>query len=88
VLENLIRELHNGGLSGHFAIDKTRALVEVHYYWPRMAKDVKKWVECCQVCQRAKRKVQNTKMYTPLLIPKTPSKDININFTLGLPRTQ
>jgi hypothetical protein len=52
--ENMIRELHNGGLSGHFGVDETKAFVEECYYWLGMAKDVKKWVEHYIICQHAK----------------------------------
>ena len=41
--EKLIIELHNGGLSGHFGDDKTKAFAKECYYWPELAKDVKRW---------------------------------------------
>jgi hypothetical protein len=82
--ENIMRELQNGGLSGHFSIYNTRPLVEECYYWPWMAKDVEKWVEGCRVCQDAKGIIQNIGIYTPSMIPKAPWEDINIDFSLGL----
>ena len=42
--ENLIRELPNEGLGGHFGIDKTKSLVEGKYYWSRMTMYVKKCI--------------------------------------------
>jgi len=88
--KHLIRKLHNGGLSSHFSVDKTKALVEGRYSWPRMAKDVRKWVEHCIICQHEKVKSQNTGLYMPLPlpIPEAPWEDINFDFVLGLPRTQ
>jgi hypothetical protein len=48
--ENLIRELHNGGLSGNSGMEKTHALVEERSYWYGIANNVKKWVENCRIC--------------------------------------
>jgi hypothetical protein len=86
--ENMIRELHNGGLSGHFGGDETKAFVEECYYWLGMAKDVKKWVEHYIICQHAKDQSQNTESYTPLPTPKVPWEDISMDFVLGLTRTR
>jgi hypothetical protein len=36
---NLVRELHSGGLGGHFGIDKTTMLVKERYFWPSINKD-------------------------------------------------
>ncbi|KAL5569340.1 hypothetical protein UlMin_025915 [Ulmus minor] len=43
--ELLITEVHGGGLTAHVGRDKTVALVEGRFYWPRMKQDISKYVE-------------------------------------------
>ena len=52
--ENIIKEKHSGGLSGHFGQDKTFTQVNAFYYWPKMQTDVKRFVEKCRICQHPK----------------------------------
>ena len=47
--EQIIRELHSGGLEGHFGSDKTLAMVVERYYWPIMSRDVERLVRQCRV---------------------------------------
>ena len=49
--ENIIKELHSGGLRGHFSRDKIIALVEERYFWTRLKKQVAKFVAQCRICQ-------------------------------------
>ena len=84
---NLIKEKHSGGLAGHFGIDKTLSLLKEKYYWPQMYKDVKKFVKSCGVCQVAKGVIQNTGLYTPIIVPEKPWTEISMDFVLGLPKT-
>ena len=86
--ENLIREKHSGGLVGHFGHDKTFEQLQHFYYWPRMRFEVQKFVSSCKICQHAKGKSHNTGLYTPLPIPNRPWDSINMDFVLGLPKTQ
>ncbi|KAL5575124.1 hypothetical protein UlMin_016823 [Ulmus minor] len=65
----LIQEVLTGGLATHVGRDKTLALLEEKFYWPRMRKDISKFVERCMVCQTSKGSHQNTGLYTPLPIP-------------------
>ena len=42
--ENIIRELHSSGLAGHFGKDKTLALIKDKYYWPKIKRDITRYV--------------------------------------------
>ena len=47
----LIQEAHGGGLMGHFGAKKTDDVLAMHFFWPRMRKDVERFVACCTTCQ-------------------------------------
>ena len=49
--------------------------------------NVARLVAQCRTYQLAKAKKQNTSLYTPLLVPHEPWKDVSMDFVLGLPRT-
>nr|CAD1820506.1 unnamed protein product [Ananas comosus var. bracteatus] len=84
----IIKEAHEGGLSGHFGRDKTVALLQEHFYWPHLYKDVSNYIARCKTCHIAKSHVQNTGLYTPLPVPNAPWEDVSLDFVLGLPQTQ
>ncbi|XP_071727828.1 uncharacterized protein [Rutidosis leptorrhynchoides] len=41
IREFLVREAHRGGLAGYFGINKRLKILNEHFYWPCMDKDVK-----------------------------------------------
>eukprot|EP01018_Ginkgo_biloba_P022706 Gb_16862 [translate_table: standard] len=86
--ENIIKELHSGGLRGHFGRDKIVALVEDLYYWPRLKKKVTKFVEQCQICQVAKGASLNIGLYEPLPVPREPCTYVSMDFIVRLPNMQ
>nr|ABF96581.1 retrotransposon protein, putative, Ty3-gypsy subclass [Oryza sativa Japonica Group] len=47
-------EAHGGGLMGHFGAKKTKDVLALHFFWPRMRKDVERFVARCTTCQKAK----------------------------------
>ena len=85
--ELLIQEIHGGALVGHFGTDKTSAMLEEHYYWPKMAKDVEHFIKRCSICQLAKNHVLPQGLYSSLAVPQFLWEDISLDFITGLPRT-
>jgi hypothetical protein len=85
--EFIIRELHSGGIAGHFGRDKTLNLVEDRFFWPQLRRDVQITIKHCRTCQLAKGNKTNAGLYTPLPIPEQPWVDLSMDFVLGLPKT-
>ena len=84
----LVRESHGGGLMGHFRVAKTLGVLQEHFYWPHMKRDVERICGRCITCRQGKSRVQPYDFYTPLPIPSKPWVDISMVFVLGLPKTK
>ena len=83
----LVRESHGGGLMGHFGVAKTLGVLQEHFYWPHMKRNVERICGRCITCRQAKSRVQPHGFCTPLPIPSEPWVDLSMDFVLGLPRT-
>ncbi|XP_028223089.1 uncharacterized protein LOC114404211, partial [Glycine soja] len=88
IRELLVSESHEGGLMGHFGVQKTLEILQEHFFWPHMRRDVHKFCGHCIVCKQAKSKVKPHGLYTPLPVPEYPWTDISMDFVLGLPKTK
>src|SRR5215203_4396945 len=73
---------------GHFGREKTLLMLADHFYWPKMRRDVDRYVRRCITCNKSKSKLKPHGLYTPLLAPTTPWEDISMDFVLGFPRTK
>jgi hypothetical protein len=72
----------------HFRREKTLLMLADHFYWPKMRRDVDRFVRRCITYHRSKSKLKPHGLYTSLRAPTTPWEDISMNFVLGLPRTK
>ncbi|CAL1377813.1 unnamed protein product [Linum trigynum] len=45
------KECHDSKWVGHPSIERTKAVIEEAYYWPRMRDDVEMYVKTCLLCQ-------------------------------------
>ena len=81
---HIIQELYR---EGHVKRDHMLQLIRDSYFWSSMGKEVKRFVERCQVCQVSKGKAINAGLYMPLPIPTQPWTIVSMDFVLGLPQT-
>ena len=84
----LLQEAHGGGLMGHFGAKKTEDILADHFFWPKMRRDVERFVSRCTTCQKAKSRLNAHGLYMSLPVPNAPWEDISMDFVLGLPRTR
>lgn len=88
IRELLVQETDEGGLMGHFGVQKTLDILHEHFCWPHMKHDVHKLCDRCIVCKRSKSRVMPHGLYTPLPVPNCPCVDLSMDFVLGLPRSR
>jgi hypothetical protein len=84
----LLQEAHGGGLMGHFGVKKMEDMLATHFFWPRMQRDVERYISRCTICTKAKSRLNPHGLYMPLPVPRAPWKDISMDFVLGLTRTK
>ena len=81
----VLRLHHDNSLIKHFEIKKTRSLLQKKFYWLRMLKDIKKYIQSCDVYQCVK--ALRHRFYnetTSFLISVCFWKKISMNFIIEL----
>jgi hypothetical protein len=85
VREKLLKRHHDDLLARHFDADKINELLDCKYYWKSMIKDVKEYVNTCDICQRMKIKCHLSYDELRSLSRFTDSwKEITMNFITDL----
>ena len=52
IRELLVTESHEGGLMGHFGVQKTLEILQEHFFWPHMKRDVHKFCDHTALCAK------------------------------------
>jgi hypothetical protein len=73
---------------GHFGVKKTKDVLAAHFFWPKMRRNVERYVSRCTNCNKDKSRLNPHGLYIPLPVPSVPWEDISMDFVLGLPRTK
>ncbi|WVZ76158.1 LOW QUALITY PROTEIN: hypothetical protein U9M48_024156 [Paspalum notatum var. saurae] len=76
----LVQEAHAGGLMGHFGAKKIEQVLDDHFFWPKLRRNVERYVFRCITCHKAKSRLNPHGLYTPLPIPSVPWEDISMDF--------
>lgn len=82
----LLQEFHTSPVGGHSGVKGTLARLTAAFSWPNMAKDVKRWVQECSICQQQKYSTHRPYgLLNPLPIPSQVWEDIAMDFITKLP---
>ena len=85
VREELLKCHHDDSLTKHFDADKISELLDRKYYWKSMIKNVKEYINTCDICQRVKMKRHLSYDELRSLSQFTDSwKEITMNFITDL----
>ncbi|KAL4100898.1 hypothetical protein QTP88_020923 [Uroleucon formosanum] len=69
--QQIIYEYHNTPTGGHSGISRTVKRLKLNYQWKNLKKDVKRYIQNCEVCQKNK---THRKTKQPMLITTTVTK--------------
>lgn len=84
--ENIIRENHDRSM--HFGVDKTVDRIKQRYFWPRLATEVREYIQNCNTCKEVKgASVPIVPLRGDQRITTHPWQIIAMDFIGPLPRT-
>ena len=52
--EIILRTAHENMFAGHYSIRRTKAKIYKYFYWEKLNKDVKEFIQSCDICQRSR----------------------------------
>ena len=82
----ILHDCHDSLLGGHLGVDKTLSYAQRYYYWPQMDKDVRRYVESCQLCQECKpQNVCSAGLLQPLPVPDKRWDSMSMDIITHLP---
>lgn len=86
---DIIKEAHDElSEAGHGRYHKTYNRIAAGYYWPRMSRDILRYVRTCDVCQKIKPKRHAPfGLLQPIPIPSQPFEVISMDFIMELPQS-
>jgi hypothetical protein len=84
----LIDMAHTPPLAGHGGVNRTLRLLTRHFWWPKIIRDVTKFVCECPSCQAVKaRRTKPNGLLQPLPIPHQKWWTVTMDFVVELPPT-
>ncbi|WVZ63645.1 hypothetical protein U9M48_013259 [Paspalum notatum var. saurae] len=87
--KRILDEAHTSMFTMHPGNNKMYQDLKQKFWWTRMKREIAKYVSECDVCQRIKADhLKPAGMLQPLALPAWKWEDINMDFIVGLPRTQ
>ncbi|KAK3507987.1 hypothetical protein QTP70_009351 [Hemibagrus guttatus] len=86
---SLVHSTHVSLGTGHPGIQRTLSLLQQRFWWPRMAADVKRYVQGCRECAMSKspRHLPAGKLL-PLPVPTRPWSHLGVDFIVDLPDSE
>jgi hypothetical protein len=86
--EKMNWESHYSQVAGHFGIEKTLAILQKHFYWPKIRQDVNKYIKSFTSCAIANPSIKKKGLYNPLPIPDKPWESISMDYMSGFSSTK
>lgn len=75
--------------SAHGGYAKTYNRIAATYYWPKMSRDIKRYVSTCDICQKSKpRRHGPVGLLQPIPIPSQPFEVVTMDFIPELPTSE
>ena len=84
---HLFLEMHDSLFYGHRGANATYAHMRSKMYWPKLLKDIRKYILSCNECQNNKIDRQKPKgLLMPVQKPTLPGQSYNMDFMTDLPK--
>lgn len=89
-VNSVMDEVHNTITeSAHGGYAKTYNRIAAVYYWPKMSRDIKRYTETCDICQKSKpRRHAPVGLLQPIPIPSQPFEVVSMDFIPELPNSE
>src|ERR1044071_1907148 len=84
-VEALLCLFHDDPVAGHLGSNKMYKKLTRNYYWPKMFREIQRYVQTCDKCQRFQGKPSTT---TGVIEPTGPWERVGVDFVGPLPETK